>query len=152
MEDALGFKFPVPSEYDYELLNAIIKHRFLEGPGSSEVQTDNYELFNAKSSQVIISENVRLLPGSSIIMAVLLNKPARNIYADETCPIPSCGSTLTTAAPRGGRNWYVEPCYGLSANKAFVANGCPLKVKNATSGLTTQRKSENSIPFYLIPI
>jgi hypothetical protein len=152
VEDALGFKFPVPSEYDYELLNTIIKHRFLEGPGSSEVQTDDYELFNAKNSQVIISENVRLLPGTSIIMAILLNKPASKVYTDETCPMPRCGSTLTTATPGGGRNWYVYPCYRLSANKAFVANRCTLKVKNATSGLTTQRKSENSIPFCLILI
>ncbi|KFX86691.1 hypothetical protein V490_08937 [Pseudogymnoascus sp. VKM F-3557] len=104
VEDALGFKFPVPSEYDYELLNAIIKHRFLKGPGSSEVQTDDYELFNAKNSQAIISENVRLLPGTSIIMAILLNKPASKVYTDETCPMPRCGSTLTTATPGGGRN------------------------------------------------
>lgn len=107
VEDALGFKFPVPSEYDYELLNAIIKHRFLKGPGSSEVQTDDYELFNAKNRQVIISKNVRLLPGSSIIMAILLNKPVSKVYTDETCPMPRCGSNLTTATPGGGRNWYV---------------------------------------------
>lgn len=107
VEDALGFKFPVPSEYDFELLNAIIKHRFLEGPGSSEVQADNYEIFSAKNSQVVISENVRLLPGASIIMAILLDKPASEVYTDETCPMPRCGSTLTTAAPGGGRIWYV---------------------------------------------
>lgn len=103
VEDALGFKFPVPSEYDFKLLNAIIKHRFLEGPGSLEVQADNYELFSAKNSQVVISENVRLLPGASIIMAILLAKPASKVYTDETCPMPRCGSTLTTAAPGGGR-------------------------------------------------
>lgn len=107
MEDALGFKFPVPSEYDFELLNAIIKHRFLEGPGSLEVQADNYELFSAKNSQIDISKNVRLLPGASIVMAILLNKPAGKIYTDQTCPMPRCGSTLTAAAPGGGRTWYV---------------------------------------------
>jgi hypothetical protein len=42
VEDALGFKFPVPSEYDYELLDTIIKHRFLKVPGSSDVQVGNY--------------------------------------------------------------------------------------------------------------
>ncbi len=107
MKDALGFELPVPSEYDFELLNVIIKHRFLEGPGSSEVQADNYEIFSAKNSQVVISENVRLLPGSSIIMAILLDKPASEVYTDETCPMPRCGSTLATAAPGGGRIWYV---------------------------------------------
>ncbi|TVY87151.1 hypothetical protein LAWI1_G007091 [Lachnellula willkommii] len=103
VEDALGFKFPVPSEYDFKLLNAIIKHRFLEGPGSSEVQADNYEIFSAKNSQVVISENTRLLPGASIIMATLLDKPAGKVYTDETCPMPRCGSILTRAAPGGGR-------------------------------------------------
>lgn len=53
VEDALGFKFPVPSEYDFELLDTIIKHRFLEGPGSSEVEAGNYELFNTKNSRQV---------------------------------------------------------------------------------------------------
>ncbi len=30
IEDALGRKFPVPSEYDYGLLDNIIKYRFFE--------------------------------------------------------------------------------------------------------------------------
>jgi hypothetical protein len=107
VEDALGFKFPVPSEYDFELLNVLIKHRFLEGPGLLEVRADNYEIFSAKNSQDIISENVRLLPGTSIIMAILLDKPASQIYIDKTCPMPRCGSTLTKAAPGGGRIWCV---------------------------------------------
>jgi hypothetical protein len=107
VEDALGFKFPVPSEYDFQLLNAIIKHRFLEGPGSTEVQADNYEIFCAKNSQSVISENAPLPPGASIIMAILLGKPASKVYTDETCPMPRCGSTLTTAALGGGRTWYV---------------------------------------------
>jgi len=107
VEDALGFKFLVPSEYDFELLNVIIKHRFLEGPGSSRVQAGNYEIFSAKDSQVVISENVRVRPGSSIIMAILMDKPANKVYTDEMCPMPRCGSTLTTAAPGGGRVWYV---------------------------------------------
>ncbi|TVY48755.1 hypothetical protein LOCC1_G001649 [Lachnellula occidentalis] len=103
VEDALGFRFPVPSEYDFGLLNAIIRHRFLEGPGSEEVQADHYEIFSAKNSQVDISDNVRLLPGASIIMAILLDKPAGKAYTDETCPMRRCVSTLTTAAPGGGR-------------------------------------------------
>ncbi|KFY91374.1 hypothetical protein V498_05511 [Pseudogymnoascus sp. VKM F-4517 (FW-2822)] len=103
VEDALGFKFPVPSEYDYALLNAIIKHRFLEGPGSWHVQLGKYELLSAKNSQDIFSESVRLLPGSLIIMAVLLNKPTSTVYTDEMCPMPRCGSTRTISAPGGGR-------------------------------------------------
>jgi hypothetical protein len=55
VEDALGFKFPVPSEYDHDLLNTIIKHRFLEGPGSLDVNLGNYELFHARDSSQVIS-------------------------------------------------------------------------------------------------
>jgi hypothetical protein len=32
IEDALGVKFPVPSEYDFRMLQIIIKGRYLEGP------------------------------------------------------------------------------------------------------------------------
>lgn len=107
VEDALGFKFPVPSEDNFELLDAIIKHRFPEGPAWSEVQAGNYEIFSAKNSKVVISENMRLLPGASIIMAILFDKSASKVDTDETCPMPRCGSTVTTAAPGGGRIWYV---------------------------------------------
>jgi hypothetical protein len=102
VEDALGFKFPVPSEYDFELLDRIVKHRFLEGPGSLEVEAGNYELFNTKNTNQIISANVRLLPGTRITMAVLVSRPE---LLDEKCPMPRCNSMRTTIAPSGGRFW-----------------------------------------------
>ncbi len=119
MGDALGFKFLVPLEYDFELLNVVIKHRFLEGPASSEVQAGNYEIFSANKSLFFISKNMRLLPGASIIMAILLDKPASEVYTNETCPTPRCGSNLTKATPRGGRIYYVRPRYGLDANNVL---------------------------------
>jgi hypothetical protein len=102
VEDALGFKFPVPSEYDFDLLDKIIKHRFVDGPGSSEVEAGNYELFNTKNSRQVIAANVRLIPGTSITMAILISRP--EIF-DEQCPMPRCMSTRTTIAPGGGRLW-----------------------------------------------
>jgi hypothetical protein len=102
VEDALGFKFPVPSEYDFELLDTIIKHRFLEGPGSSEVEAGNYELFNTKNSRQVISANARLLPGANITMAILVSRAE---LVGEECPMLRCRSTRTTAAPGGGRLW-----------------------------------------------
>src|SRR5215471_12868984 len=50
VEDALGFKFPVPSEYDYGLLENIIQYRFQTGDGSRDVRLGNYELYNTKMS------------------------------------------------------------------------------------------------------
>jgi hypothetical protein len=102
VEDALGFKFPVPSEYDFELLDTIVKHRFLEGPGSLEVEAGNYELFNTKNAKQIISADVRLFPGTSITMAILVSTPE---LLDEECPMPRCKSMRTTVAPGGGRLW-----------------------------------------------
>lgn len=102
VEDALGFKFPVPSEYDHDLLDTIIKHRFLEGPGSLDVNLGNYELFHARDSSQVISPQVRLLPGTSITMAILVE---RTELSDKECPMPQCKSTRTTVAPRGGQIW-----------------------------------------------
>lgn len=102
VEDALGFKFPVPSEYDYDLLDKIVRHRFIEGPGALEVEAGNYELFNSKNSRQIITAKVRLLPGTSITMAILIS-PLETF--DEHCPMPRCRSTRTTDAPGGGRLW-----------------------------------------------
>ncbi|RDL35768.1 uncharacterized protein BP5553_06380 [Venustampulla echinocandica] len=100
VEDALGFKFPVPSEYDYGLLDTIIKHRFLEGPGSLDVNLGNYELFYARDSSQVISAQVRLLPGTSITMAILVGRTG---LSDQECPMSRCKSNRTTAAPGGGQ-------------------------------------------------
>ena len=102
IEDALGFKFPVPSEYDFELLNAIIKHRFIEGPGSDEVQAGDYELFKTKDTSVDISPAGRLLPGTAITMAIILEHPDPT---GDLCPMPRCRSDYIVTMPGGGRRW-----------------------------------------------
>jgi hypothetical protein len=103
VEDALGLKFPVPSEYNYALLDTIIKHRFQEGPGSLDVRVGNYEVFSSKNSGRIISAGDRLLPGMNLTMAILINKP---VLEDQNCPMRRCGSNRTTAVAGGGRTWY----------------------------------------------
>jgi hypothetical protein len=102
VEDALGFKFPVPSEYDYQLLDTIIKHRFSDGPGSPEVKLGNYELFKTKDSKQVLSSSTRLLPGTNITMAILIGK---SHHTDNSCPLPLCGSSQSTPAPGGGMLW-----------------------------------------------
>lgn len=102
VEDALGFKFPVPSEYDHDMIDAIIKHRFSKGPGSLDVTFGNYELFNTKNSRQVISPQVKLLPGTSITMAILVGRVE---LSDQECPMPRCRSNRTMAAPGGGRIW-----------------------------------------------
>ncbi|KAF2806515.1 uncharacterized protein BDZ99DRAFT_394265 [Mytilinidion resinicola] len=109
IEDALGFKFPFLSEYDYGYLEVILKHRFLEGPGSLAVKDGNYEVFATRNSAQIISEDVRLRPGTALTMAILVAGP----IFDEECPMPHCHSSRTSLIPDGGRIWSVErvlPC------------------------------------------
>ncbi|KAI1876038.1 uncharacterized protein JN550_001534 [Neoarthrinium moseri] len=72
LEDALGRKLPVPSEYDLDILRAIISTRFLRGPGSVEVSNGDYELFYAEGSEKTLSCGTALRPGSSITMVVVI--------------------------------------------------------------------------------
>jgi hypothetical protein len=104
VEDALGFKFPVPSEYDFDLLEAVIKQKFKTGPGSLDVQAGNYEYFKTKNSNDVLSKTSRLLPGMAITMAIILVHPK---LTDEICPMPGCDSIYTSEPLGGGRTWYV---------------------------------------------
>ncbi len=104
VEDALGRKFPVPSEYSFEELELIIKHRFKEGPGRGEVEAGNYELSNTKNSRQILDSTSRpsLLPGGSITMAIIIDQA---LGSQHICPIPNCRSKLTQPVLGGGRVW-----------------------------------------------
>ena len=94
----------MPSEYDFDLLDAVIKQKFKIGPGSLDVQAGNYEYFKTKNSNDVLSRTTRLLPGTAITMAVIVVHPT---LTDETCPMPRCGSVHTAESPGGGRTWYV---------------------------------------------
>jgi hypothetical protein len=102
VEDALGYRFPVPSEYDFDLLEAVIKQRFKSGPGSLEVQAGNYEYFKTTNSSQVLTQTTRLPPGLAITMAVIVAAPPL-IY--EACPMPKCGFVQTIECSGGGRNW-----------------------------------------------
>lgn len=102
VEDTLGNKFPVPSEYDFSLLQDIIRHRFQDGGQvSALVRQGDYELSYARDSRQILTDDSRLRPGSQIIMAVIAVAAVDN----GSCPMPSCGSTETEAVPGGGYRW-----------------------------------------------
>jgi hypothetical protein len=105
VEDALGYKFPVPSEYDFGHLGALIKHRFKTGPGCLDVALGNYEYFKTKNSSDVLSMETRLIPGTKITMAIIVIQLA---LADKICPMPGCGSNQTSIYPGGGRTWYVQ--------------------------------------------
>ena len=104
VEDALGRVFPFSSECSIEALNAEIKARFKEGPGKTEVMAGDFELFNAKNTDQVLTISGRnpLLPGMSIHMAIILEK---EFAEGDKCPMPHCASKTFLEADCGGRIW-----------------------------------------------
>ncbi|KAB8298850.1 hypothetical protein EYC80_001011 [Monilinia laxa] len=104
VEDALGRVFPVPSDYSFGDLRALIQHRFKVGPGHSQVSNGNYEIFNSKNRKQIVSEEycniLGLSPGSMLTMAIIVDEIVKT--QDNTCPMPRCGSHNTSPLMGGG--------------------------------------------------
>jgi ubiquitin domain-containing protein len=106
VEDPFGHKFPVPSEYDFPLLQASIRQKFSgDGLIPKMVQGGEYELSYASNSSQIISVESRFKPGSQVIMAVILSKLIAN---RELCPMPRCNSAEAKAVSGGGYRWQVS--------------------------------------------
>ena len=106
VEDALGRVFPFPSECSIEALNVEIKTKFKEGPGKTKVMVGDFEIFNAKNTDEVLTVSGRdvLLPGMSIHMAIILE---RDFAEGSKCPMPYCASKTFLEAVGGGRTWYV---------------------------------------------
>ena len=104
VEDALGRVFAFPSEFSIEALDAEIKARFKEGPGKNEVLAGNFEIFNAKNADQVITVSGRsvLVPRMSINMAIVLEK---EFAEGDKCPMPRCASRTFVEAVGGGRTW-----------------------------------------------
>jgi hypothetical protein len=112
VEDALGYKFLVPSEYDFSLLQVIIQHRFQEdGEVGALVHKGDYELSYANNSDQILCATGRMKPGSHVVMAIILENGVAN---RNICPLPRCASKDIDSATGGGYKWYVfkrDPMY-----------------------------------------
>jgi hypothetical protein len=102
VEDALGKKFPVPSEYDFPTLQDIIRPFNGEGLVAMMVRSGDYELAYANHRTQILSRNALLRPGSYIIMAVIV---VRSLGSQQSCPMLRCGSTETKVERGGGYRW-----------------------------------------------
>ncbi|KAL0258651.1 hypothetical protein SLS55_006148 [Diplodia seriata] len=107
VEDALGRRFPIPSEYDFNLMNVVIQARFEEGPGSEDVRLGNYELVQTRNSKYAISSGTYLRPGTMITMAIVVEKGFWDTRG-QVCPIFSCGSSQAICASGGGFIWLVN--------------------------------------------
>lgn len=102
VEDAFGFKFPVPSEYDFAMLNNIIQWRFQDRISYSEVQAGNYELYKTKNSSEVITIDTFLTPGTYITMGLIVRRSNKD---GGYCPMPHCGSSSSIITLSGSRTW-----------------------------------------------
>jgi len=100
IEDAFGYRFPIPSEFDFDLLEHCIRHRFKEGAASQDVARGNYELLRSKERSSIITTTSQLLPGTSIVMVVIVRADK-----EKPCPMPWCTSVRAIPCLRGGFTW-----------------------------------------------
>ncbi|KAH6860840.1 hypothetical protein BKA58DRAFT_322802 [Alternaria rosae] len=102
VEDAFGVRFPIPTEYDYDLIDTVIRHRFKIGGGSMEVKAGNYELCRKQNRLDIITESSRLQPGTAITMFIIVSS---SIIKQAAWPIPCCESAEVIPCPGGGFGW-----------------------------------------------
>lgn len=99
VEDPFGIPFPVPTEYDYAMLEAVIRARFREGKGKDLVAHDQWELFDTSNPSISINSNKwQFFPGMKITMAMILPR----FNSEMRCPRPGCHSTTYLEAPGGG--------------------------------------------------
>ncbi|KAF8846426.1 hypothetical protein BDZ45DRAFT_609009 [Acephala macrosclerotiorum] len=99
LEDALGRIIPIPSEYDWGKVYAVIQAQFSSGPGSMKVRSGEFELLEFVNGQPS-TFNIRqapIRPGMSIIMAIIIGQ-----YAGSTrCPRAWCKSPLIKSSQSG---------------------------------------------------
>ena len=104
VEDALGRVFPFASECSIDALDAEIRARFRDSPGKAQVLAGHFEIFDAKSTDQVLSVSDRsvLIPGMSIHMAIVV----RSVFIDgDKCPMPHCLSRTLMEAIDGGKTW-----------------------------------------------
>ncbi|KAH6667677.1 hypothetical protein B0J14DRAFT_169503 [Halenospora varia] len=88
-EDALGRVIPVPSEYDWDMFEAIIHTRFKDGPGHTKVRSQEYELFFfGVNVTPIRAAGYRPTPGMWITMTFIVGQYA----GSQRCPRLGCTS------------------------------------------------------------
>lgn len=102
-EDAYGRVLPIPAEYGWQKIEAIVLDQFAGGPSRQKVMSGEYELFDSLDSSVIISSSSggTLRPGMQVTMAIVIG--CRSITTARTCPRPDCRSCSFRRAEAGGQ-------------------------------------------------
>ncbi|GJN70802.1 hypothetical protein VFPFJ_08686 [Purpureocillium lilacinum] len=103
-EDALGRVFPIPSEYSWSKVHAIIQDQFATGPGSQKVKSREYLLYNSLDMRrPLPQQHAHLPPGMAMTMTFILGTYGPR--APETCPRIECMSLQSVDDGLGTRFW-----------------------------------------------
>ncbi|KAF4624899.1 hypothetical protein G7Y89_g13272 [Cudoniella acicularis] len=141
-EDALGRVIPVPSEYDWDKLEAIIQAQFKTGPGQTKVRSGEYELFTGMPSLVPLkAQNFHLFPGMNITMTFIIGQ----YIGSERCPSMGCTSRSFTKAftvEREGRIC-LECCVWFRKSESVLAK--PMKPPMVGEAQETSTRQTNNI-------
>ncbi|KAF2756394.1 hypothetical protein EJ05DRAFT_501898 [Pseudovirgaria hyperparasitica] len=107
-EDASGNILPLPPELGWRGMNAIVKDRYLTGPGHRKIAAGEYELFHTRDrNQLITSDTYPLLPpGSRITMSLIIGR--YEDWQSRNCSRPGCASRSFSRTSAGG--WTCDAC------------------------------------------
>ena len=102
LNDAMGRRIPIPSEYNMGLVQVVLCFYFQTGPGRDCVEGRYYDLFysNDKSQKLGVDDNAPLIPGSTITMAIWVSQRMSGC-----CPKKSCPGGQITKTAGGGCIW-----------------------------------------------
>ncbi|KAI8652617.1 hypothetical protein NCS57_01326200 [Fusarium keratoplasticum] len=119
-EDALGRVLPIPSEYGWSKVHAIIMDHFSTGPGSDKVKAEEYLLFNSlDSSQILLQARTEgLMPGMSITMAFIIGRHGPTTLGN--CPRAGCVSRKIETSNAGGKFCTLCRCWFNSTNERIA--------------------------------
>ncbi|TVY91471.1 hypothetical protein LAWI1_G003254 [Lachnellula willkommii] len=89
-EDALGRIIPIPSEYDWDKVEAVIQAQFKHGPGHTKVRSGEYELYYGSFGDLnpIKTTSFCPIPGMKVTMSFIIGQYS----GSERCPRLGCTS------------------------------------------------------------
>ena len=104
LEDPFGGYITIPSEYSFDMMEAVILARCKSGPGSRKIQMKEFEITNSRNSKQVFTQDrfTGFIPGMQLRMAILLYDL---IAETDKCPIPTCGSRMLSECRAGGKIW-----------------------------------------------
>jgi hypothetical protein len=110
LEDPLRRYIPIPSEYSFSMMQAVILAQFESGPGSTIVRSGDYEIANSKDcNQVVTADSFTgFIPGMDLRMAIIMYQQESFVVQStmESCLNPECGAQDCADAEGGGKTWY----------------------------------------------